>query len=112
MLLDDLCHNTDPLHPEHWDKPTDTDQWAAKMAAPGCTLVLAPEQLWTPLLDAAMRNLAEWLSAVQHVGMADNNWHLFPVLAGFGLQLLGLPIDKALRDQNLARIQAFSQQDK
>jgi hypothetical protein len=68
MLRDGLCHGSDPLHPEYSDKPTNTNQWPAKMFVLGFALVLAPEQLWTPLPNAAMRNLAEWLSAVQHVG--------------------------------------------
>ena len=102
-----LASGSDPDHPEYWEAVTDTDQRAVEMAALGFALALAPDKLWDPLPEAAKRRTAEWLGGIQSVQMADNNWHFFPVMAGLGLERVGVAIDTASRDRHLARIDAF-----
>lgn len=99
-----LANGTDPDHPEYWEAVKDMDQRSVEMAALGFALALAPDQLWDPLPDAAKGRAAAWLSGVQSVEMADNNWHFFPVMAGLGLERAGVAIDTASRDRHLARI--------
>ena len=93
-----MASGSDPAHPEHWEAVTDHDQRSVEMAALGFALALVPEHLWEPLPETAKRNLATWLGGVQRVAMADNNWHFFPVMAGLGLQRVGLPIEALSKD--------------
>ncbi len=102
-----LVAGTDPAHPEYWELVTGHNQRAVEMAALGFALALAPDQLWDPLPPAARDRAAGWLGHIQTVEMADNNWHFFPVMAGLGLQRVGVAIDQASRDRHLDRIEAF-----
>ncbi|WP_145144992.1 DUF2264 domain-containing protein [Roseomonas gilardii] len=111
LFREGLASGGDPTHPEYWEAVTDHDQRSVEMAALGFALALVPEHLWDPLPEPAKRNLATWLGGVQRVVMADNNWHFFPVMAGLGLQRVGLPIDEASRDRHLVRIEEFYLRD-
>ena len=102
-----LSNGTDPDHPEYWEAVTDSDQRSVEMAALGFALALAPDRLWDPLPQAAKQRAATWLGGIQSVQMADNNWHFFPVMAGLGLDRVGVGIDTASRDRHLARIDDF-----
>jgi hypothetical protein len=95
----------DPEHEEYWETVGDHDQRSVEMAALGFALALAPDKLWEPLSPAARTRLATWLGGIQRVAMADNNWHFFPVMAGLGLERVGIAIDRASRDAHLARIE-------
>jgi hypothetical protein len=103
-----LANGTDPDHPEYWEAVTDSDQRSVEMAALGFALALAPDRLWQPLPEAAKQRAATWLGGIQSVQMADNNWHFFPVMAGLGLERVGVAIDTASRDRHLARIDDFT----
>lgn len=111
LFREGLASGSDPAHPEYWEAVTDHDQRSVEMAALGFALALVPEHLWEPLPETAKRNLATWLGGVQRVAMADNNWHFFPVMAGLGMERVGLPVDEASRDRHLARIEEFYLRD-
>jgi hypothetical protein len=106
-----IAAGTDPAHPEYWQQPGDHDQRSVEMAALGFALALAPEELWDKLPAPARGTLATWLGSIQSVAMADNNWHFFPVLAGLGLERVGVPIDAASRLRHLERIEEFAGTD-
>jgi hypothetical protein len=106
-----LATGSDPEHAEYWEPTRDRNQRSVEMAALGFALTLAPDMLWEPLSARARRNLESFMRHIERVEMADNNWHFFPVMAGLGLERVGLAIDEASRDRHLDRIEAFYRQD-
>ncbi len=99
-----IRNGTNPAHPEYWQPTTNHNQRSVEMAALGFALALAPEKLWDGLDEASRANLITWLSEIQNVNMADNNWHFFPVMAGLGLERIGVVIDQESKARHLARI--------
>ncbi len=106
-----VTSGVDPDHPEYWRPTQDCNQRSVEIAALGFALALAPDKLWQPLTSRTREQFAQWLGHIQHVRMVDSNWHFFPVLAGLGLQQVGVPIDAAVRDAHLARLDEFYQGD-
>ena len=106
-----LASGSDPEHPEYWLPTQDRNQRSVEIAALGFALALAPDVLWEPLDAKARERLARWIRHIETVEMADNNWHFFPVMAGLGLERVGVAIDKAGRDRHLDRIDSFARED-
>lgn len=101
----------DPEHPEYWELTTDFNQRSVEIAALGFALALAPDKLWEPLPLKTREQLAAWIGHIQTVAMADNNWRFFPVMAGLGLQRVGVAIDEDVREKHLRRIDEFYRRD-
>ncbi len=106
-----LASGSDPGHAEYWEPTRDRNQRSVEIAALGFALALAPDALWTPLSARAREQLSAWIRHIESVEMADNNWHFFPVMAGLGLERLGLAVDESSRDRHLDRIEAFYRRD-
>ena len=111
LFREGLINGTDPNHPEYWELTSTHNQRSVEIAALGFALALAPDKLWEGLSARERENVAAWVGHIQKVGMADNNWHFFPVLAGLGLQKVGVAIDIESRDRHLARIDEFYLRD-
>ena len=111
LFREGLESGSDPADPEYWLETSDRNQRSVEIAALGFAIALAPDALWQPLPDAAKKNLAAWIKVIETVAMADNNWHFFPVLAGLGLERVGVPIDAASRERHLNRIDDFVRAD-
>lgn len=107
LFTEGIASGVDPEHPEYWQLTTDHNQRSVEMAALGFALALAPDMLWQPLPQKTRDQLATWLGYIQTVAMADNNWRFFPVMAGLGLQRVGIAIDEEVRDAHLRRIDEF-----
>jgi len=111
LFREGIRNGTNPDHPEYWQPTTDHNQRSVEMAALGFALELAPDQLWDGLDEIACGNLVTWLGHIQNVGMADNNWHFFPVMAGLGLERIGVAIDQKSKARHLARIDEIYRDD-
>ena len=104
LFREGIKNGTNPEHPEYWQPTEDHNQRSVEMAALGFALALAPDQLWNGLDETTRAHLIAWLSHIQNVGMADNNWHFFPLMAGLGLERIGVAIDEASKARHLARL--------
>lgn len=111
MFREGIRNGTNPEHPEYWQPTSDHNQRSVEMAALGFALAIAPDQLWSGLDETARANLIAWLSEIQHVGMADNNWHFFPVMAGLGLERIGVAIDEESKTRHLDFIDSIYRAD-
>lgn len=111
LFREGIASGVDPDHPEYWEPTADHNQRSVEMAALGFALALAPDMLWQPLPQRTRDQLAAWLGHIQSVAMADNNWRFFPVMAGLGLQRVGLAIDEDARETHLRRIDEFYRRD-
>ncbi|MEV4757214.1 DUF2264 domain-containing protein [Micromonospora sp. NPDC049559] len=99
----------DPTHP--WYAGPPVGQRLVESAAIGYAVGLAPHELWDPLTGPQRDAVANWLRAATESTPHDNNWHFFPVLAGFGLERLGIATDRATRRAHLDRIERFALTD-
>jgi hypothetical protein len=99
----------DPDHP--WYAGPPTGQRLVEAAAIGYALRIAPRELWEPLAGRQRDVLANWLSRAAQATPHDNNWHFFPVLAGLGLDRLGIATDPARRQAHLDRLDRFALTD-
>ncbi|MDO8358585.1 MAG: DUF2264 domain-containing protein [Devosia sp.] len=106
-FIEGLSNGADPDHPEYWGQVGDYDQRAVEMAAIGHALAIAPEAFWDPLPGRAKDHLAAWLLGIEKVVVHDDNWHFFVVLVQQGLERVGIPIDRSVRDFHLDRIETF-----
>jgi hypothetical protein len=104
LFREGIRNGTNPDHPEYWEPTGDHNQRSVEMAALGFALALAPDMLWEGLDETACTHLITWLGDIQNVSMADNNWHFFPVMAGLGLERIGVVIDQESKARHLARI--------
>jgi hypothetical protein len=111
LFREGIASGVDPGHPEYWELTADHNQRSVEMAALGFALALAPDRLWEPQPQRTRDQLAAWLGHIQSVAMADNNWRFFPVMAGLGLQRVGVAIDEAAREQQLRRLDEFYRRD-
>lgn len=111
LFREGIASGVDPGHSEYWEPTSDHNQRSVEMAALGFALALAPDMLWQPLPQKTRDQLAAWLGHIQAVAMADNNWRFFPVMAGLGLQRVGVAIDEDLRERHLRRIDEFYRRD-
>jgi hypothetical protein len=102
-----LGNGSDPAHRDYWGEVADYDQRAVEMAAIGYALAIAPEKFWDPLSGRAKDNLSRWLRGIEEVAVWDDNWHFFVVLVQLGLERVGVPIDAAVCDFHLDRIESF-----
>lgn len=106
-----LERGSDPGDPTFWGWSGDRDQRLVEMAALGFALALAPQTFWAPLSAAAQDRLARWLGQINSLGVVDNNWHWFTVLANLGLERVGRPHDPERVEAALARLSSFYQGD-
>ncbi len=106
-----IASGSDPGHAEYWEPTRDRNQRSVEIAALGFALALAPDALWVPLSARAREQFVAWIRHVETVEMADNNWHFFPVMAGLGLERIGLAVDECSRERHLDRIEAFYRRD-
>jgi hypothetical protein len=96
----------DPAHP--WYAGPPSGQRLVESAAIGYALGIAPHELWEPMTGRQRDVLANWLNAATQATPHDNNWHFFPVLAGLGLERLGIATDPARRRAHLDRLEQFA----
>jgi hypothetical protein len=99
----------DPEHPWHAGPPS--GQRLVEAAAIGYALRIAPQEMWEPLTGRQRDVLVSWLSIATQSTPHDNNWHFFPVLAGLGLDRLGIATDRARRLAHLDRLERFALTD-
>jgi hypothetical protein len=111
LYREGIANGSDPGHAEYWEPTRDRNQRSVEVAALGFALALAPDALWATLSAEARELLSAWIRHIERVEMADNNWHFFPVMAGLGLERVGLAVDEASRERHLDRIDAFYRQD-
>ncbi|RRQ78248.1 hypothetical protein CQW39_14455 [Streptomyces griseofuscus] len=103
-----VAAGTDPEHPGYWGEPGAMDQRLVEASVLGCTLALAPGELWEPLAEEERRRLAGWLRrAARAERVPDNNWHLFPVMVELGLTAVGEPPEPGRTERALARVEDF-----
>jgi hypothetical protein len=95
-----------PDHPWYVGPPA--GQRLVESASIGYALALAPHELWEPLTGRQRDDLVAWLRTATEATPADNNWHYFPVLAGLGLERLGIDTDRARRRAHLDRLEQFA----
>ncbi|MEV4381404.1 DUF2264 domain-containing protein [Streptosporangium sp. NPDC049644] len=103
-----LAAGTDPGHGEFWGSVTDADQRLVETAAIGLALALAPEAVWDPLSGRERDGLAAWLLHSMTVEAVDNNWQFFPVMAGLGLDRVGVRFDSGPNLARLERLESFA----
>jgi hypothetical protein len=101
-----LVSALDPEHP--WYAGPPAGQRLVESAAIGYALGVAPQELWEPLTGRERDVLANWLRAAAQATPVDNNWHFFPVLAGLGLERLGIATDQTQRRAHLDRLERFA----
>jgi hypothetical protein len=89
-----IARAVDPSDDWYIGEPRDRHQCLVESAAVGHALMLAPQHLQVPGLEA-------WLDKAAAADPVDNNWHFFPVLAGRGKDL----------NNHLARLDSFALQD-
>lgn len=100
------------LDPRHdWYAGPPSGQRLVESAAIGYALAIAPRELWEPLTGRDRDVLVRWLSAATQATPHDNNWHFFPVLAGLGLERLGIATDGTRRRAHLDRLERFALSD-
>ncbi|GAA2621079.1 DUF2264 domain-containing protein [Dactylosporangium fulvum] len=100
------------LNPRHdWYAGPPGGQRLVESAAIGYALAIAPRELWDPLTGRDRDVLVRWLSAATQATPHDNNWHFFPVLAGLGLERLGIATDATRRKAHLDRLERFALSD-
>lgn len=100
---------TAALDPEHpWYAGPPAGQRLVESAAIGYALRIAPHELWEPLTGRQRDVLTNWLSLATQATPHDNNWHFFPVMAGLGLERLGVAIDRVSRQAHLDRLEQFA----
>ncbi|GAA4252942.1 DUF2264 domain-containing protein [Dactylosporangium darangshiense] len=99
----------DPRHDWHAGPPS--GQRLVESAAIGYALAVAPHELWDPLSGADRDVLVRWLTAATESTPHDNNWHFFPVLAGLGLERLGIATGADRRRAHLDRLEQFALAD-
>ncbi|MEV6930746.1 DUF2264 domain-containing protein [Dactylosporangium sp. NPDC051485] len=100
------------LDPRHdWYAGPPSGQRLVESAAIGYALAIAPRELWDPLTGRDRDVLVRWLSDATQATPYDNNWHFFPVLAGLGLQRLGIATDATRRRAHLDRLERFALSD-
>ncbi|MCW2880546.1 MAG: hypothetical protein JWQ95_4646 [Sphaerisporangium sp.] len=103
-----LAAGTDPGHEEYWGPVTGIDQRLVESAAIGLALALAPETVWDPLSGKERDSLRAWLLDATAAQAVDNNWQFFPVLAGLGLDRVGVARDPAPDAARLDRLESFA----
>ncbi|MEV6108246.1 DUF2264 domain-containing protein [Streptomyces sp. NPDC051940] len=104
-----LRNGVDPDHEEYWGTAGQVDQRLVEMAALGLALAMVPEQVWEPLDAVTRARLDRWLSRINEVDVADNNWHFFRVLVNEGLGRVGAPgHDPEAAAKSLDRLEEFS----
>jgi hypothetical protein len=106
-----LAAAVDPDHAWYIGPPMDLEQRLVESAAVGYALAAAPQHLWDPLSAGQQERLADWLSAAALRRPHENNWRFFPVLAAAGLRAVGVPVDEAVADAHLDRIEDFALSD-
>jgi hypothetical protein len=100
------------LDPRHdWYAGPPTGQRLVESAAIGYALAVAPHELWDPLTGRDRDVLVRWLTDATQSSPHDNNWHFFPVLAGLGLERLGIDTDARRRRTHLDRLEQFALAD-
>ncbi|WP_158630436.1 DUF2264 domain-containing protein [Glycomyces terrestris] len=102
-----LARALDPEDDWYVGDVTHTSQRCVEAASVGWGLATAPEKLWEPLDAKARDKVAAWLSDAYLTGVADMNWHYFPVFAGHGLKRVGVKTDPAVAEAHLERMGEF-----
>ncbi|GAA2147967.1 DUF2264 domain-containing protein [Glycomyces algeriensis] len=106
-LAGTLARALDPADDWYIGDAGPRNQRCVESAAVGWGLVLAPELLWDPLAPKAKDKVAAWLSQAYETEVIDSNWRFFPVLAGHGLDAVGVERDPAIADAHLKRLGEF-----
>ncbi|WP_235720794.1 DUF2264 domain-containing protein [Magnetospirillum molischianum] len=88
-----LLAGTDPSNPGYWGAIGNADQRTCEAADVARTLWLLRDRLWPTLNDNERNQIAGWLNQTNGKTVADNNWHLFPVIVSLVLKDLGQPYD-------------------
>ncbi|HEX2145220.1 MAG TPA: DUF2264 domain-containing protein, partial [Glycomyces sp.] len=107
LLAETLARALDPGDAWYVGDVGARNQRCVESAAVGWGLATAPEQLWDPLSPKAKDNTAAWLSGAYATEVIDSNWRFFPVLAGHGLDAVGVERDPAIAAAHLRRLEEF-----
>jgi hypothetical protein len=107
MLKAGLAAGTDPAGAEYWGGIGHWSQAVVEAADVALSLWLTRAQLWDALHADERRRIGQWLIQVHGKRIPDNNWHLFVVQVDCILEALGLPHDRAARDEHYRRARSF-----
>ncbi|KOS18589.1 hypothetical protein ESCO_001405 [Escovopsis weberi] len=96
-----LKNGTDPAHPEYWGAVPSMDQRHVEAAALAYGILLARDDYWTPLDDAAKKNVGAWLLQSRNGEHGSNNHKFFRILVDLALESVGVEVDRAGTDAYL-----------
>jgi hypothetical protein len=80
-LLRMFAHGCDPAHPGFWGPMRDRSTLICEAHDLALALWISREQVYARMPGAVQRQVTEWLAQAVGRGTADNNWHLFVVMA-------------------------------
>ncbi len=101
-----LAHGVDPEHPEYWGVGQQGSLRYVEYASIAFGLLLAGDQLWTPLTPRDRSNLSCWLREINRTRIGGSNWQFFRVLANVALEALGEAHDPTLLVEALDRLES------
>ena len=104
--LEGIKNGTNPESEEYWGHLQGKEQRVVEMTTLGLALAMIPEYVWEPLTEQERENAVKWLSEINHVPLATNNWLFFPVIVNLGLKKVGEPYDRKLMEEALEKIEA------
>lgn len=107
LYAEGISNGTNPQHAEYWGDLGEKDQLAVEMGPLAAGLLLAPDKIWHPLDEQAKKNLAAWISQINHRKVADSNWKFFVVLVNIALKKLGLEHDSDNLERRLSELDSF-----
>lgn len=102
-----LANGCDPEHAEYWGDMHPGDQRQVELAAVGFALHLIPHILFEPQSARAKKNIVAYLQSGYNKEFGSNNWMWFRVMIGCGLRAVGEPINTALLDDYLSKLDSL-----
>ncbi|MBC7791534.1 MAG: DUF2264 domain-containing protein [Anaerolineae bacterium] len=102
-----ILAGTDPASPGFWGEIQDMDQRLCEAADVALTLWLTRDRVWDFMTLEERAIVVSWLRDGMTRGIADNNWHLFPVFIGAVIRGLGESADTTVMQSHYARFKSF-----
>lgn len=103
--LEGIKNGTNPESEEYWGHLQGKEQKVVEMTTLGLALAMIPEYVWEPLTKQEQDHVAKWLSEINSVPLAVNNWLFFPVIVNLGLKKVGAPYDQKIMEAALEKIE-------
>lgn len=109
LLHDGITAGTDPKSAAYWGDMKDRDQRIVESADIARSLWLVRNL--NVFSKAEIGQAGAWLRQANTLEVADNNWHLFPVVNNVVLRSLGEQYDEHVIDKHMTRIMEFARGD-